>query len=791
MTDLIFGVIGTLLYPLFSIVFVVIDILQNLFLQLAGIGDIWVADPNGLGNIPITSTNGGSATDTGLIFYLLNTPLVKNMFLSILVLAVFLMIVFAVMAFLKNAYSAKPKTWQEIVGSALKGIINFVFVPVCCLLGVWLGNIVLKAINGATSSSGATLMSRKLFLCCAYDANVYRNGLASGSDGLYNLTAAYDLALYGDLPFEKSDITESLTQQERADMLDQIYASGAISVYDQVSVSTGYSLWQINYLTLIVGGVFMAYVLISLAYAMIRRMFILIMLFIISPAMCAMYPLDDGKALGSWRGDFVKQTLSAYGAVAGMNLFFSILPIVDTIYFTGLGNAGVNFVSSLIQLLMMVCGLFVVKEFIAMISGYIGAEDSYQKGTTLRSSTKEAVKKHGTKAISGAFKYGTRAIHASRDATRGGRIGKIAAFNHSLFKSGANDLSKGLFGVDWTNGKDGWDALKNSELFKPVKDGIKAANDEHKENKKIKEGSAKISEAKGKFEDKLTAHDTAKEEYEALKASKPEDLGMSKEEYKHKLAVLRGKIGGATRAKNAAEKGYASTVSSVGAELTEYQYKEVAKEAGIDVEEFKKYMGISTETENLLSQQQEAHMDANAMVYALDMAASRNPDKKKKANEILGFDIEKLANVMSKPIDELIKLFKGGVKLDLKDKDSAGNKIFDKAEDAALATAYNRAIDKQQDREDQLSDANKALVDYLKTNLGEIKIVGQDGGFVIDDKSIKDLEEALKNGDGAEDNPIIKALSQYGDKYQKKLIETLDNVSKLTKAIKDVNKDKK
>ena len=98
-------------------------------------------------------------------------------------LGLFLLIIFTVMAFIKNAYSSKQKNWKEIIGNSIKGLANFIFLPVCCLLGVWAGNILLNAIDGATSTGGATLMSRKLFLAAAYDANKYRRGDKGDDEG--------------------------------------------------------------------------------------------------------------------------------------------------------------------------------------------------------------------------------------------------------------------------------------------------------------------------------------------------------------------------------------------------------------------------------------------------------------------------------------------------------------------------------------------------------------------------------------------------------------------------------
>ena len=426
MTDWIFGIIGTLLYPLFSIIFIFVDALQGLFKIFAGIGDVTITDGgnfNGVGK-PVTGSNPetmGNEDGTGLLFYFLNTPLIKNMLISIMVLAIFLVIIFTVMAFIRNAYAAKQKSWQDIVGNAIKGLANFVLIPVCCLLGIWLGNILLIAIDGATSSGGSSSMGRKLFIACAYNANIFRVDSTPPDDEYDDFAQLYnDKVAPGTFDTEnKSDeviadeVKKKFTNDQIADEIDKMYAGNvrdgedAPDIHFYWNVGDHYNLWEINYLVLVVGGVFMLYVMVGLTYGMIRRLFILLMLYIISPAICAMYPLDDGSAVGNWKKKFISETISAYGAVAGLNIFFRILPRVDQIR---IPLAGSNVIlTPIIQLLIMVSGLFVVKEIIGMISGFIGAEDAYSKGASLRKQTKDGVKSNlkTAAAKTGAFIGGT------------------------------------------------------------------------------------------------------------------------------------------------------------------------------------------------------------------------------------------------------------------------------------------------------------------------------------------------------------------------------------------------
>ncbi len=393
--ETITSVIGTFLYPLFSIIYLCIGGIQQLFYKFAGIETMAYAGQS------ISNGNSGEENDTGIIYYLMNNTLVRNMLMSIMLLALFLVVIFTVMAFIKNVYSAKPKNWKDIIGNAIKGLANFIFLPVCCLLGIWLGNILLQAINGATSNGGSTSMDRKLFIACSYNANVFRCAdspnitwaqlveLTNNKMLDKNKTFAEE---YG-LTFTESDelvITASSSDEDReyyAGLVDQIYSETSVGIIWYGDVWTFYSLWNVNYVVMVVGGIFMLYVLGSLAFAMVRRLFLILLLFIISPGVCALYPLDEGKAVGSWKSKFIEQVLSAYGAVAGLNIFFSLMPLIDRI------ELGANWfqLNEIAQIFILVVGLMVVKEFISLISGFVGGEDSYGKGTGLMSNAKNKV----------------------------------------------------------------------------------------------------------------------------------------------------------------------------------------------------------------------------------------------------------------------------------------------------------------------------------------------------------------------------------------------------------------
>lgn len=481
MLDFIMGIIGTLLYPLFGIFFGVIDIMEMIFNAFAGVGTIYIAE--GWGTKPIGAGNDGSQTDTGIVYYFLQHNIIKNLLVSIMMLGLFLLIIFTAMAFIKNAYSAKQKTWQEIVGSAFKGLANFIFIPVCCLLGVWLGNILLNAIDGATSYGGGSTMSRKLFLSVAYNANIYRNSngkVGNAVDKITKVLEVYDLSEVLDPP------EEGQSKEYYATYVDKMYGigngiggyGGQISLISHYDVGQFYNLYQINYLMLIIVGVFMISALLSLAYGMVRRMLLILMMFVVSPALCAMYPLDEGNATNAYKKKFVEQVLSAYAAVAGMNIFMSLLPLIEKISLTRTSAVGTTGdLDLIVQILILVSGLYVVKEFIGIIAGWIGAEDALKAG--------EGMKKQTTGAIGKAAKGAAGAFGKAMGAKKAG-----GSFMGSLAKQAGGGMMGSAFGI---NPNDIKKTYKDSK-----KDSYKDAFDKRKESTDAKKLKNDMSTKKGK-----------------------------------------------------------------------------------------------------------------------------------------------------------------------------------------------------------------------------------------------------------------------------------------------------
>lgn len=506
MLNFVLNTLGQILYPLFAVVFLFIQVLQKLFYGFAGMGIIYYDGRS------ITSGNTGALEDTGIIYYLLNSSTIKNALISMSTLALLLLIIFTALAFIKNVYVSKPKSWQEIVGNAFKGLMNFILVPACCLFGVWLGNILLQAINSATSSTGSQHLDRKLFVAAAYNANRFRQKEeydASGKETLVISDSDYQWLVNeantrkiidgsgnkGETYITKNPIQTGQMYSYYANYIDEMYANSDANIYSWSGANHGYIIWDINMLVIVVGGVFMCTVLISLAYAMVRRMFLILMLFVVSPGVCSLYPLDEGKAVGSWKSEFIKQVISVYAAVVGINLFFAVMPLIDKItIFTASG-----WLDSIVQILILTIGLFTVKEFVASITSWIGGEDVISKGASVRKQAKDAVTSRAKKAVTaGAFAFGN-ASNAK------GFLGKTGSFfgtlgNEVLKSTTGLDVMKGIDKSKGKSGAEGYSSFVEgmtggTEYGKARKEGTDAAKERGKESFK----QAEIKQTESNF----------------------------------------------------------------------------------------------------------------------------------------------------------------------------------------------------------------------------------------------------------------------------------------------------
>ncbi len=357
-------IIGMLFYGLQIGMFYVIDAIQMVVRKIAG--------------LPAYSVNGertygyiidGVERNDDLVMYILESDTVRQVFVSILIAAVFLLFIATVVAILKSETDSKSNAKGPIFSNAIKSIVYFFMVPVVCYLGIIVSNIVLRTLDGATSRD-AISFSSQIFAAAAYDDNriltdnelaveIYKANIVPGTAqisaqefyadgeqkeatdaGREKLAALVDdaflrgLSPVTDGSFADSDaprVSVEITTVGSIGIGTRTYTFDRFDVKDYALVFKFYNVIGYNYLIGYVAGITILVMLLQLLIGIIRRVFELAVLFVVSPAVVALMPLDGGDKFKTWKENFIKRVFSAYGPIIGMNLCFMVLELMQGI----------------------------------------------------------------------------------------------------------------------------------------------------------------------------------------------------------------------------------------------------------------------------------------------------------------------------------------------------------------------------------------------------------------------------------------------------------------------------
>lgn len=478
----IFSIIPKTLYFLCTLIFQVLDILQVLVRKVAGL-DVYYVNSTVSGTSESTKQTGDIAQRFIEEILAGKNSVLSNVFWALIILGLIMLIITTFVAVLRSEYQGitdgKVASKGKIIGKAFKAIAAFAIVPVVCYFGIFLANVILKALDtittgtqntnftysdstGKTQSVANKFMQQKtetgvntyigysfggfsntssaagripttstpisglIFKACGYQANRIRNFSSfrsamsenpSVGAGVFNQFGTdYDTSanLLDDCfancyrlnekvsvptgPFHKSHMWPLATGLFGAISDPSIMAN--VQVFDKNNVTMVwyyYDLWSFNFIICVAALVVCTKLLISLVFGLMKRLFEVVVLFLIAPPIASLMPLDDGSALKKWQGKFVGKVIGAYGPVVGLNLMFLILPFVMQIRFFNM-----PFVDSIINVFLVIVGLLTVKDVVATISDLIGAEDALASGEKMAGDVGQTLQKVGKVATAPA-----------------------------------------------------------------------------------------------------------------------------------------------------------------------------------------------------------------------------------------------------------------------------------------------------------------------------------------------------------------------------------------------------
>ncbi|MCR5553174.1 MAG: hypothetical protein K6F08_00260, partial [bacterium] len=179
---------------------------------------------------------------------------------------------------------------------------------------------------------------------------------------------------------------------------------------DAIGLRYLYMPSDINVIVLVLGTIVIFNVLMQSMWGLIKRIYDIVILFIVMPGFAATIPIDDGGRFAKWKDKVISSVFSAYGVLVGLNLFFVLVPAIDsatgnlfvasdlpeTVSRTIFGTAvGVAFLNKLVSLLFTLVALTLIKTLPGYFSKLTGFGDAYFDGSKTLSKVKEVLKEGG------------------------------------------------------------------------------------------------------------------------------------------------------------------------------------------------------------------------------------------------------------------------------------------------------------------------------------------------------------------------------------------------------------
>lgn len=504
--------IPKIVYLLYASLACLLDCLQLFFRKLAGL-DVYYVDGKAVSGDLVTNFITGIL---GINANNFSYSVLSTVFWSFIIFGVIICFASTIIAIVKSHYSYDDKAAKgpmQYVYTAGKAILNMAVAPIVIVLGLYVSQAILTAIDSITSTTSSNVVSLygdavdllvstdtsktatglensttdstyiyydifgfggaivysttegadsaaptkeelalvgasnqtfsgSLFRLAGYNANRVRSSMDMNISGFYE----------GELFYRATTIANPNNEDKKgsiemaADMIDTAFACNlhlkqsmelkvgvggwsstqyftnffvhSISAFSKFNVGAVwyyYDLWTFNYIIGFAACIVCGTVFINIILGLIARLIMCIGLFLVAPPLFGLAPLDDGKAGASWRENFMKQVLMAYGAVIGMNLFFLILPYLNQIDFFNIAIA-----DYLAQTLVIIVGLITIKAFIATASGLVKGADANESGSKIA----EDVGSVAGKALKMTVGAATAAVKLPVNAYRGAKAVK-------------------------------------------------------------------------------------------------------------------------------------------------------------------------------------------------------------------------------------------------------------------------------------------------------------------------------------------------------------------------------
>ena len=312
-----------------------IDGIMEIFSAIAGVTDVTV-----------------NGQKVNIIEYLIGDSTVGTIFWCVFILAVGLTCIFGIAALVKNMI-ANNRNVSSIIGKIGLALLGTMAMLTVVILGILISNSVLTLVSAIFQIGNTAKLSNALFNACVGE---WLNGYSVAEVDITSCSVSKILGEYNATAFGIWPISwkgNGMINPETFLYLPAMISSIALTIAMVVAI-------------------------INLA----KRVYEIILLYLVMPVSMATLPLDDGARFKIWRETFITKIILAYGTVFSVNIFVLLLPLISKMHIAGVGGFG----NAMFLIFMIIGGAMVIPAGQSLFARLFGqADDMHAGGSFLHS----------------------------------------------------------------------------------------------------------------------------------------------------------------------------------------------------------------------------------------------------------------------------------------------------------------------------------------------------------------------------------------------------------------------
>lgn len=306
---------------------------------------------------------------------------------------------------------------SKVLTDAMKAGITFLMIPFLCVMMLQLSSVTTQQVQSAFShaNGGTGTIGTILFLSATLDAD---KETMEAKDLLTGVIKVKDGKTH-DPSFSKG--------------FRKLYLDGTRKYTDLATVKGDFHPANFSYIVGFISAILILLILLLAIITFVRRLFELLLLYLVAPLFVSTIPLDDGATFARWREMFIAKFFSGFGMIFSMKYYLMLIPFISgsnlVLYSSEDPNGAI--INSVLQIFFVIGGAWAVFKAQSLILELLNPEaaQAERQVSALVTGAVMGAASVATGGVGAAFSNVTGAI--------GGAIGGAASGNSGGGAGGA------------------------------------------------------------------------------------------------------------------------------------------------------------------------------------------------------------------------------------------------------------------------------------------------------------------------------------------------------------------